>query len=96
MAVSHPEQDVFPTAPPSGSDSRMGCAVVPLTAPGGNGADRNYTIEIGAKDPGGSDYIVRSSESEYVVLVAGPSLEEQVSCSGEDFLQEEPTPTPGS
>jgi hypothetical protein len=71
-------------------------ATVTLVAPGENETTRTYQIEIGAKDTGGSDYIVRSSESEYIVRVAGASLEELLSGTAEDFLQAEPTPTPGS
>lgn len=71
-------------------------ATVTLIAAGENETSRTYQIEIGAKDTGGSDYFVRSSESEYIVRVAGASLEELVSGTAEDFLQTEPTPTPGS
>jgi hypothetical protein len=71
-------------------------AIVTLDVPGENETVRTYKIEIGAKDSSGSDYFVRSSESEYIVRIAGPNLEELVNSSAEDFLQEEPTPTPGS
>jgi hypothetical protein len=71
-------------------------AIVTLDVPGENETVRTYKIEIGANGSSGSDYFVRSSESEYIVRIAGPNLEELVSSSAEDFLQEEPTPTPGS
>lgn len=69
-------------------------ALVTLIAPGENEATRSYRIEIGAKGSGTSDYIVRSSESEYTVQIAGFSLDELVNNALEDFLQEVPTPTP--
>lgn len=71
-------------------------AIVTLIAPGENESTRLYTIEIGAKLTESEDYYVRSTESEYIVQVAGFNLDALVNNTQEDFLQEVPTPTPDS
>jgi hypothetical protein len=71
-------------------------AIVTLVATDENGATTTYTIEVGAISTEGDNYFVRSSGSDYIVLIAGSSLDDVVNDALEDFLQEVSTPTPGS
>ena len=64
-------------------------AVVMLEA-----GDKTITLRVGAKDPDKNSYVVISSESPYYVRVSGYSLNNLVENTGDDFLQEPPTPTP--
>jgi hypothetical protein len=57
-------------------------------------AEKTVTLQVGAKDPDGDSYVVKSSESPYYVRVSGFSLNSLVENARDDFLQEPPTPTP--
>lgn len=56
---------------------------------------KTYTVEIGAQLDDTS-YAVKSSESAYYVAVSKASLENVVTHTLEDFLQQPATPTPGA
>lgn len=71
-------------------------AIVTLVATDENDATTTYTIEVGAISAEGDNYYVRSSVSDFIVLVASTSLDDVVNDALEDFLQEVSTPTPES
>lgn len=52
------------------------------------------TLRVGAQDPEDNSYVVISSESPYYVRVSEFSIQDLVEKTGEDFLQQPPTPTP--
>jgi len=56
--------------------------------------EKTVTLRVGAKDPDDNSYVVTSSESPYYVRVAEYSVKELVENAREDFLRQEPTPTP--
>ena len=56
--------------------------------------EKTVTLRVGAKDPDDNSYVVTSSESPYYVRVAEYNVKELVENAREDFLQQEPTPTP--
>ena len=56
--------------------------------------ENTVTLRVGAKDPDDNSYVVTSSESPYYVRVAEYSVKELVENAREDFLRQEPTPTP--
>ena len=56
--------------------------------------EKTVTLRVGAKDPDDNSYVVTSSESPYYVRVAEYSVKELVENARQDFLRQEPTPTP--
>jgi hypothetical protein len=56
--------------------------------------DETYTLWVGAKDEEANAYVVKSSSSEYYVLVSQYSVNDFVEKGHEDLLQLPPTPTP--
>jgi hypothetical protein len=56
--------------------------------------EKAVTLRVGAKDPDDNSYLVTSSESPYYVRVAEYNVRNLVENAREDFLRQEPTPTP--
>lgn len=56
--------------------------------------DKTITLRVGSQDPTDKSYVVISSESPYYVRVSEYSVKDFVEKTGDDFLQEPPTPTP--
>lgn len=54
--------------------------------------EKTVTVRVGAKDPDDASYIVKSSESDYYVVVAETSVRALVENDREAFLEEPPTP----
>jgi hypothetical protein len=69
-------------------------AIVTILTNEENDATTTYSIEVGGISTEGDNYYVRSSESDYIVLIASSSLGDLVNDTQEDFFQELPTPTP--
>ncbi len=65
-------------------------AIVTLQTP-----DRTVTLHVGAEDPEDGSYVVKSSESDYYVHVAGSGVSTLVESGRQTFVQE-PTPQPES
>lgn len=66
-----------------------------LVVPAADGTSTQIvTLEVGAFDEAANQYLARSSQSEYIVRVAGFNLSEAVSANLETYLQALPTPTP--
>lgn len=57
-------------------------------------ADKEYTLEIGAKDEKGENYIIKGSTSPYYVAIAKFTGDNLVQKARQDFIQQPPTPTP--
>ncbi|HLF27793.1 MAG TPA: DUF4340 domain-containing protein [Anaerolineae bacterium] len=71
-------------------------AVVTATTRDDAGAEKTYTLTIGAKDDAEDSYVVKSSESEWYARATSFSVEEFVTRTRQDFLQAPATPTPMS
>ena len=72
-------------------------AVITLTTTDDAGASQASTLRIGAKDAADNSYVISSSESPYIVRVAGFNIEDFVTRTQQDFLkQATPTPTPAA
>ncbi|MGC9399941.1 MAG: DUF4340 domain-containing protein [Anaerolineae bacterium] len=56
--------------------------------------DTTYTLTIGAHDTDAGTYVVKASNSPYYVAVSDVNMERFVDAVREQFLVEEPTPTP--
>lgn len=69
-------------------------AVVKLNTQNEDKESKIYTLQVGAKDTDDNSYVVKSSESRYYVKVAGYSIDNFVNYAREDFIQQDPTPTP--
>ncbi|MFW6082563.1 MAG: DUF4340 domain-containing protein [Chloroflexota bacterium] len=76
--------------PKSGYGMEEPSAVVTLET-----EDETITLRVGAEDPDEASYVVKSSESDYYVLVATTSVSALVE-SGKDAFLQEPTPQPNS
>ncbi len=79
------EQDSYGMASPN--------AIVTVQASSDAG-DKTYTLWVGAKDEEANGYVVKSSESEYYVLVSQYSVADFVDKGHQDFLELPATPTP--
>ena len=69
-------------------------AVVTIVAQPEGGAEKTYTLWVGAQDPEDSGYVVKSSESPYYVHVREFSVQDIVEKGYEDFVEVPPTLTP--
>jgi hypothetical protein len=68
-------------------------AVVTIVAQPEGGAEKTYTLWVGAQDSEDSGYVVKSSESPYYVQVREFSVQDIVEKGYEDFIEVPPTPT---
>ncbi len=55
-----------------------------------------HTLLVGAQDPDDDNFIVKWSDSDYIVKVSSFSLENMVNHVRDEFIKEPPTPTPQS